>query len=99
MCSILLFALPASANIAPTLSNSQHQEVTTADQPSLTLFAGEVAGASEGVLQLDKLALPAFIAAFLKVYYPQTTKLATAPNDFPASRGDCGLHTILTKGP
>ncbi|WP_018478875.1 hypothetical protein [Pontibacter roseus] len=100
LCSVLAYALPVAAQAAAHPEESVIQKrLNTADEAPLVLLAGKCTSGEEGILQLDKsLLLPLFYSLLQKLYAggPGT---ATAPNSYPASRGDCGLHTIFTKGP
>ncbi len=97
LCSLFAVAAPVSAEVAPA---PQSGTVKSAEQPAFTLIAGSVvSGEVEGVLQLDRAPLTPLLQAFLHTLYPQPQDTAQAPHSFPASKGDCGLHTILTKGP
>ncbi|MBC5992205.1 hypothetical protein [Pontibacter cellulosilyticus] len=92
--------MPVTLKAAPVLDVSQQENVDFAAENQLVLFAGEVSsGEPEAVLQLDKSLLTPIFQVLLQQLYPSAQFTAPAPHSYPASKGDCGLHTILTKGP
>ncbi|MDX5435587.1 MAG: hypothetical protein LPK03_00220 [Pontibacter sp.] len=99
LCSVFAFALPVTVKAAPVWDTEQQENVGFSAENQLVLFAGEVSsGEPEAVLQLDKSLLTPILQILQKLY-PKTIHTAPAPHSYPASKGDCGLHTILTKGP
>ncbi|MFD2513285.1 hypothetical protein ACFSRY_05360 [Pontibacter locisalis] len=98
LCSLFAFAIPVTTKAA---TDATHQEsIHLAAESPLVLFAGEVSsGEPEAVLLLNKSLLTPILSAILVRLYPENANIAPAPHSFPASKGDCGLHTILTKGP
>lgn len=100
LCSVLAFAMPVTVKAAPTPDAAYQDNIDFTAENQLVLFAGEVSsGEPEAVLQLDKSLLTPILQVLLQRLYPQNTCKASAPHSYPASKGDCGLHTILTKGP
>ncbi|WP_266202357.1 hypothetical protein [Pontibacter kalidii] len=98
LCGILAFAVPATVTAAPTAA--QQESITFADQAPFILVAGEItSGEAEGVLQLDRSLLTPLLQFFLQHIYPQPQDTTLPTRSYQASKGDCGLHTILTKGP
>lgn len=80
-----------------TVNNS----IVKQDQANdLILFAGEVSsGEPEAVLQFYKTSFLPLLRAYLHTLFSESNNIVAAPIDFQSSKGDCGLHTILTKGP
>jgi hypothetical protein len=99
LCSILMLT-PSNANANSISSVNQQESLYDNAEASQILFAGDIAsGEVEGLIQLGKSQLLPFIKVYFQLLYPQSNTIGAAPNDYPASKGDCGLHTILTKGP
>ena len=100
LCSMMAFAMPVTVKAAPATDAAQQESVGHTSEHQQVLFAGEVSsGESEAVLQLDRSLLTPIIQFLLQNLYPYTPASSPAPHSYPASKGDCGLHTILTKGP
>ncbi|MDX5481884.1 MAG: hypothetical protein LPK07_09390 [Hymenobacteraceae bacterium] len=100
LCGVLAFAMPVTVKAAPAQDAAPQEVTDLAAENQLVLFAGEVSsGEPEAVLQLDRSFLTPILQVLLQRLYPQATTTAPAPHSYPASKGDCGLHTILTKGP
>ncbi|OKL40111.1 hypothetical protein [Pontibacter flavimaris] len=98
LCGILAFAVPATATAGPAAA--RQESTTFADKAPFILVAGEItSGEAEGMLQLDRSLLTQHLQFFLQRFYPNTRDTTQAPHSYPASKGDCGLHTILIKGP
>lgn len=98
LCGILAFAVPATATAAPAAA--RQESINVADQAPFILVAGEItSGGAEGVLQLDRSLLAQHLQFFLQNIYPQPQDTILPIRSYQASKGDCGLHTILTKGP
>ncbi|MHA6248263.1 hypothetical protein ACXYMU_10030 [Pontibacter sp. CAU 1760] len=100
LCSVLVSAIPVTARAAQSPNVTQHDAIDLTLENQLVLFAGEVSsGVPEAVLQLDKSLLAPVLHVLLQRLYPQGQRSVPAPHSYPASKGDCGLHTVLTKGP
>ena len=100
LCSVLAFAMPGTVKAVPATVVAQQESLDHTSEQQQVLFAGEVSsGESEGVLQLDRSLLTPILQVLLQQLYPLTSSTAPAAHSYPASKGDCGLHTILTKGP
>jgi len=100
LCSLLTAMQPVPLQAAPARQTVAAGTVSPSDQDPLTLFAGETNVAEAlGVLQLDKDLLIPILHAFLDKSYPQFKTSGAVHGAFPASKGDSGLHTILTTGP
>ncbi|GAB3201166.1 hypothetical protein ABID22_003392 [Pontibacter aydingkolensis] len=100
LCSMLAFTIPITVKAAPTSDTAYQDNVDYSAENQLVLFAGEVcSGEPEAVLQLDKSLLAPILQVLLQQLYPNLQNASPAPHSYPASKGDCGLHTILTKGP
>ncbi|WP_276497056.1 hypothetical protein [Pontibacter litorisediminis] len=97
---MLVIAAPVSLKAAPALEAAQHEVVDLAAENQLVLFTGETSpGEPEAVMQLDKSLLTPILQVLLQRLYPLASNTVPAPHSYPASKGDSGLHTILTKGP
>jgi hypothetical protein len=100
LCGVLAFAMPVPVHATPSDVTAQQDIVNLSNDSPLVLFAGEISsGEPEAVLQLDRSLLAPILQVLLQKLYPQAIHTAPAPHSYPASKGDCGLHTILTKGP
>ncbi|WP_439882745.1 hypothetical protein ACSX1A_06150 [Pontibacter sp. MBLB2868] len=100
LCGVFAFAMPVTVKAAPTQHAAQQSVVDLAAAQQIVLFAGDVtSGAPEAVLQLDRSLLTPILQVLLQQLYPLTSSTAPAAHSYPASKGDCGLHSILTKGP
>lgn len=98
LCTVLTFALPVVTHAAP--SKEAKQTLSVASDVSLVLTAGEVSsGDTKGVLQLDKAQLGRLFRTLLRQLYPQYAAFPAVPAFYAFSKTNCGLHSILTKGP
>lgn len=62
--------------------------------------AGEVSsGDSEAVLQFEEFLLAQIVQNLLQQNYPLHSGSTAVPAFYTFSKGDCGLNSILTKGP
>ncbi len=99
LCTLIML-LPTVSSATPSPVISQQESLHEEDLAPAILFAGEcAAGEMEGLSQLSKFQWAPCFKAYLLLLYPRSATSGAAPNDYPASKGDCGLHTILTKGP
>lgn len=100
LCSVLTIAMPVAAQAASPNTVMHVPQVEEDDALPFQLIAGEVSpGDAEAVLQLDKAFLNQVFQDLLQHVYPEYSGGAAVPAFYSFSRRDCGLHTILTKGP
>ena len=99
LCSMLAIAIPVSLQAAPTEAADQQRQIEHAEDASLLLAEEVNSGEVEAVLILDKSLLTPLFYSLLQHLYPNSLGTSPAPLPCPASKDDCGLHNILTKGP
>ena len=100
LCCLLVIAIPVRLQATPTATAELQREIAQADDEDFLLVAGEVTSAEiQAVLLLDKFLLTPQYYALLHHLYPGTQSPLPASPPGAASKDDCGLHTILTKGP
>ena len=100
LCCVLAFSMPVPVKAAAKSYTTQQPSIESDTENPLDLYAGKVcAGETEAVLLLGKSLLTPVMQAILQHLYPNSNAAAPAPFSFPATKGDSGLHTILTKGP
>jgi hypothetical protein len=99
LCSVLAFAQPVTAQPASKSGELHLYSLNDTDEAPLTLLAGHfISGESLGASQVDKSLLFPLVCSLLHKLYSAGNGAAPAPHSYPASRGDCGLHSILIKG-
>ncbi len=94
--------LPNVVNANPSATPAAQQEILYNDNSydSHEFVAGNItSGEVEGFIQVNKSQVIPFVKVYFKLLYLKSVTSGTAPVDYPATKGDCGLHTILTKGP
>ena len=100
LCILFTCFLPATVKATPTSDKVSEVSVDNTLDSSQILFAGETSSNEpEGMLRINRNILLPALHIVLQTLYPQTNLLSNSPHSYPASKGDCGLHTILTKGP
>lgn len=100
LCSVLAFAQPVTAQPASKSGELHQYSLNDTKEAPPALLAGHfISGEALGASQIDKSLLFPLICSLLHKLYLVSNGAAPAPHSYPASRGDCGLHTILIKGP
>jgi hypothetical protein len=100
LCSILAIALPVDLKAEPTIPADQQQLTNHTEEIPLLFVAGDATpGEAKGILQLDKTLLTPLLYALLLQLYPHPQDTVPSPQTYAATKSDCGLHTILIKGP
>lgn len=100
LCSVSIIAMPVVAEAASPATETQSPDRSADDDSPSQLTAGDVSpGEAEAVLQLDKAVINQVLQNLLQHAYPKHSGSPAVPAFYSFSRRDCGLYTILTKGP
>ncbi|WP_162055021.1 hypothetical protein [Pontibacter pamirensis] len=100
LCSVLTLAVPVVSQAASPDIVASTLQVDADNESPFQLTAGDVSpGDAEAVLQLDKSPLSQVFQNLLQQKYPEQADAPAVPSFYSFSRRDCGLYTILTKGP
>lgn len=98
-CCVFTLAIPAPLQAAPPTDAAQVKSIGLAVENPLVVYVGNVSCDPKDALLLERSLLTPVLLAWLQNLYPQNEVLAPTTRSFSASKDDCGLHTILTKGP
>jgi len=93
-----LYAAGIHASPSPAAAESSYMG-ESADLP-FAVETGEVSsGDPEAVLQLDQILLAQSVHSLLRPRYPVGSGSPAVPAFYAFPKSNCGLHSILTKGP
>lgn len=100
LCGVLTIALPATVQ-ANNLPEGLYQESTnTVEEAPLAFFLGDYTpGEVVGLPQLERSLLTPLFYLLPQKNYPNGKGAIPAPHASAASKDDCGLYIIQTKGP
>lgn len=101
LCWVLALSMPAvSYAVVPSVSAVPAAQVAAEDELPFAVTAGEVsAGDTKGVLQLERHQPAQLTHSLLQQIYTAHASSPAVPAFYAFSKMDCGLHSILTKGP
>lgn len=100
LCSVLAFVQPVTAQAASHPDAVLQQSLDVAEKAPLVLLGGHfISGEALGVPQLERALLAPLVSSLLHRLYPIDKGAAPSPHASSVSKDDCGLYTILTKGP
>ncbi|WP_161888686.1 hypothetical protein [Pontibacter russatus] len=100
LCAFLTLSMPAVSYASPAGSGAPAAQVAAEDELPFAVTAGEVAaGDAKGVLQLERAPLVQLTSSLLRQVHTAHASSPAVPAFYAFSKMDCGLHSILTKGP
>ena len=101
LCCTLTLSMPVVSYAAePSGSAVPTDRIAAEDALPFTVTAGEVsAGDTKAVLQLEKYLLAQPVHSLFRQIYPAYASSPAVPAFYAFSKRDCGLNSILTKGP
>ncbi|WP_439882545.1 hypothetical protein ACSX1A_05120 [Pontibacter sp. MBLB2868] len=100
LCCALGFCFPIATQAATPPSQNIIQSSDNDEMAPFAVAPDEDAAVDvDAILQLKKNSLVPFFQTVLGYLYPPQQVKNVMPGEAPFSKGDCGRHSCLTKGP